>query len=443
MRRPLVGGLLAVLFALAGPGFAGTVYIPVAAAVEIDGVTYETRVAISNDGTDTAEFRTFFIPVGTDGTERGGAEGQLIVLLPGATFETTPEAGFLGLLEVSGDPDLVFDARLIGVLDGDELLGVQVPVITSQNLTGANQTGHLQGWLRDATHLASFGVVNLGHQSSTCSVDVLRDDGLPLIEAVDLVWPGLSLRHFDDSVLALLGQFEDARAAVTCDQPFYTYATTLDLETAEAAFIAPSALGTSTLSIPGAGPACPVGSFCFEFPGVFHSPSPGNLVKRVQTTPPPGQYRRIHATLKVVHGGWAPGNSSGVHNIFWFARDRNRDLFGYLNVKGPGANEIFFRHGIGLEQGQKPRVTQGLAMNPGETYEFEYTYDTEQRFIDVVTRDQNGQQVSRLQGVPNVNSISLNQGQKFLWDFGFLGINPNEPPTIGWGYRDLFVEFVP
>ena len=43
-----------------------------------------------------------------------------------------------------------------------------------------------------------------------------------------------------------------------------------------------------------------------------------------------------------------------------------------------------FRHGIGIPQTDKPRIEKGLAAVPGETYSFDYTYDTQAHTLALV-----------------------------------------------------------
>lgn len=441
MRRLLTGCLLVALAGMAGAAFAGTVYIPVITSTGDNGVFYETRVSISNAGAEPGDFTATFLATDSDGTTRS-EEGQTILINAGGTFQITPEPGFVGLLEITGDPDLIFDARLVGMTGGHETLGEQVPVISSANAAHANGKAFLQGWLRDPDHLANFGIVNLGQESTFCSVDVRRKGGAPLVKDILVPLKPLSHVHLGDDILGLLGEFEDVRASVSCEQPFYTYAATFR-ESGEVAFIRHSGLGTSTLRIPGEENVCPEGSVCFEREGVFHTPRPGNPVLRLFTTPPPGNYRRVNVSLEVIHGGWAPGRASSTHNIFWLVRDGNRDMIGYVNAQGPSRDEIFLRHGFNIIQTEKPKIPVKAVLNPGETYRFEYTYDTALRFIELVVTDQGGQQVTQIRTVPNVNTISISSSNKIIWDFGFTGASPGEPATYGWGYKDLFVEFVP
>ncbi len=442
MKRSLIGCLLALL--CAAPGFAGSVYIPIVGAT-IQGISYTTEVTVHNTGFEDAQFTTLFFPADTDGTDRDPDDGQTILLLAGRLVIIGFDAGETGLLEIETAAELVFTARVMGERDG-ELVGTQLPVVTADNLQAANSVAHIQGWMRDDTRVTDFGLLNLGGDNAQCSVSLFRAGGGAIISNAGFAWKPLSYRHFPDA-LGLLGEtaVADVRTAVSCNQQFFPFALVTDRQTGELMSLDPSGLGSSSISAPGAPFQCAPGAVCFEEPGVFHVPTPAFPVFRKTVNPPAGNYSRLRALLTVTNGGWFSSRPSGVHNIFWLVQNaRNRDMFGYVNVKGPNANQIFIRHGFNLTQEQKPRADRSMAWAAGDTYHFEYIYDTAQNFIQLTVTDDAGNVKATLGGVPNINTISFNAGNTIDMDFGFVeGLNPNEPPTYGWGYTDLVLELTP
>ncbi len=443
MRHPLVGCLLAFLCA-ATPSFAGSVYIPIVGA-EIDGISYSTEVTVHNTGFEDAQFSNVFHPADTDGTAQS-EDGQTILLLAGRLVIIGFEPDQLGMLEVETAPELIFTARLVPDSNGEELVGAQLPVVTADNLQAANSVAHVQGWMRDSSRVTDFAMFNLGGDTALCSISLLRAGGGAILSNVGFPWKPLSFRHFPDA-LGLLGEtaIADVRLAVSCDQRFFPFALVTDRATGELMTLDPSGLGSSSIAAPGAPFECAPGAICFGEPGVFHVPSPAFPVFRKTVNPPAGTYSRLRALLTVTNGGWNSGRPSGVHNIFWLVQNaRNRDMFGYVNVKGPNSNQIFIRHGFNLTQEQKPRVDRPLAWAAGDTYHFEYIYDTAQNFIQLTVTDDAGNVKATLGGVPNIGTISFGSGNTIDMDFGFVeGLNPNEPPTYGWGYTDLVLELTP
>jgi hypothetical protein len=52
--------------------------------------------------------------------------------------------------------------------------------------------------------------------------------------------------------------------------------------------------------------------------------------------------------------------------------------------------------------------------------------------------------VATITDVPNVTSIQFSNNMTLDIDFGFEeGLNPSEPPTYGWEYRDVCVHVIP
>ena len=132
-----------------------------------------------------------------------------------------------------------------------------MPAISSDNLFAAGTTAVLLGLRRDLTRgdVANLGVVNLAQQAAQCQVKLFRADGSQIATTATLTFKPLSLRSFGDA-FGLLGeqQAADARAEVSCNQPFYAYATQYSGASSQLSFILPAASGTSTLTAPGAAP---------------------------------------------------------------------------------------------------------------------------------------------------------------------------------------------
>lgn len=192
--------------------------------------------------------------------------------------------------------------------------------------------------------------------------------------------------------------------------------------------------GTATANGGGGGPAART----LTRQGVFHRATSARPVERVVWNVPPGNYRRLRLAVSVTHGGWAAARPAGTHNIFWLARNRNRDLFGYANLRN--RNQVFIRYGIGMGQGQKPRLTSGGNFQKGKTYRFEYVYDAAARQVEM-TVTQGGRRISHLNGRADQSVIRVGANDRFVMDFGFTGrSNANEPASLGWEWRDLSVE---
>jgi len=432
---------------------AGSVYVPLAADHVVEGVRYQTQVWATNTDGDLRQFTSYFIPGETDGTDRPENWGTSIAVQPGNTMllGSIAGSGQVGMLEISGAPNIAITARMVATKDGVTGLGTAMPVISSKNQFAADAVAHLQGWVRSGDLRSDFGLVNLGAEDSTCSIKVFRNDGSQIQGTAVITVPPLGQRHFDDA-LNILGvlAISAVRSETTCDQPFYPYLRTYDRTTGDVFLILPShAIGESSLQPPGTQTdpepsACANGQpgvHCITRDGTFFVPRVADDYRRVDFNVPSGSYSRMHMRFEIVHGGWtAP--SSGLHLVFWLARDgRHRNLYGFAGFKGPNANSLLFRHGIDMLAGDKPKFTRNFAAQPGQTYVIDYLYDPVGRILDLKIFDGNGNLLQQITDRPNVNRIHIDPGENITADFSNVrGANPSEPPSYGWQYRNLLIE---
>jgi hypothetical protein len=424
------------------PFAAGSVYVPLPGN-PVDGVDWDAQVVLTNRGLVDRSVNSVVLALASDGTKRGAG---LSTTVPGGKTQLleVPDSA-AGLLELAGGPQFTYTARLVRNGEADAL-GVALPIITSDNAFAAGERLFLHGWLKTADKATDLSVVNLGHAAATCAVRYFDVDGTPVAPAATIGLPPLSHRLFSD-VLQLLGLslLSDVRADVTCDQAFYAFSLVRDNLSGELAVIEPAAAGENGLPDVGGGggpspaPSCANNPTCYQLAGVVHVPTKANMVRRVTFNPPVGTYEQIHLQMDVTVGPWGKP-SDGLHNIFWLARDRNKDLFGYVNLKGPGDNAILFRHGIGQAQGDKARLLKAFAAQVGSTYHFDYVYDTRAQSITLIV-SRAGQELARVTDEPDVNHVHVDPGQVFHIDLGFNGENPNEPPTIGWTYSNIVLAF--
>lgn len=447
VRSGLVLAFLAGCVFIALPAFAGKVYVPLAVDGNVHALSFRTDAWIANATGQAVEFSSHFIAVNQDGTERPDESGKGTRVLPGGSFKISglAENDSLGVLEIDLPEGAVASARLVAVhpLFG-ESLGTDVPLVSGDNLFLGGETAHVQGWEREeGIVMTDFGVLNLTGEPNECQVSVFRANGNQIQSTALLPLKPLSNVHFGDA----LGILQEknlgfARAEVTCSESFYPYSTLVNLETGEVSFLTPSASGDAGLLDPGAD--CPPGAYCLRRNGTVFVPSRSSPVGAVDLTVPQGTYSRVDMTFDVTLGGWYPQNPDGRHNVFWLVRNNNRDMFGFLNVSGPGSDTILLRHGFGQRHTAKAKLQRGLRLTPGQTYQFQYVYDTAQRVVHVIVRNPNGDEILRMTGAPDIGSIGIGPGDDVILTFGFKEhINPQEVPTYGWAYRNLEVIFTP
>lgn len=197
---------------------------------------------------------------------------------------------------------------------------------------------------------------------------------------------------------------------------------------------------------------CPPRAHCFQRPGVFHRPNPNNANNNyVVFNMPPGIYQRLDLRMQFRISDWSSAKPSGIHNIFWLAIDRHRNLLGYFNAKGPGPGGrlLIFRHGVNLVHGEKPKVAQPILLQRHVTYTVSYNYDTAGRFILLRLLGPNGQLVTEIRHEPNIPQINLGPQNRIRIHFGNREVVatddgiPVEVPSYGWEYKNLHAIVYP
>lgn len=452
MRSLCKGLALLAISALAAPALADTVYVPLATDVVIDGIRYQTQVTFTNQSDTSRQATYYFIPAGSNGSERpaGGEERTTVDVAPQSSVVVTGVTDGVeqtGVLEVSGAEQILVGAKLVVAADGG--VGANIPVVSSLTAISADRTIYLSELDRSDSVLTDFNIFNASKVQATCVSSATAANGTPLTTNTSLTVPALSLLRFKDVLQILqLPTADSARISVTCNQPFYAYALTLDRQNGHATVIGPSEALTSALTRPGTSPGpspncAPDAVVCFTLPGTFHAPTnASNDVRRVEIPIPPGRYERLQVSLNIDLGPWGQA-SEVIHNVFWLVKDRNFNMFLYPNLRGPNRNSIFFRHGVGLTHPQKLKVEVPAVFTPGQRYFFEGTYDTRNQRILFVAKDNAGNVVNTIDTRPNsgVSHIDFAPGEKIVIDFGFqVGNNPGESPTLGWVYNDLKFE---
>lgn len=450
MRSRLVTGLSLLCLAAAGPAFGGAVYIPYTADITVGGIRYETQIWAANRGTENRRFSAVFLNAGSDGTDRDGVDPTQVTVLAGGSVLIQDFAGAnqLGMLEISGAPQLAIGARLVPIGDQTGGLGASLPVISSENLLPAGATVYLQGLGRDDQKVTDFVLANIEHTPASCNLSILGANGAALAAPAQVTVAALSINRYTD----LLGSLDPptvsgARVVVSCDKRFFAYALTFDAGNAGVKMIQAAELLTSTLAPPGTTQTgCPAGALCFSKPGTFFTQVQPATFHIEYFDVPPGNYRKVHFEVDVYHGGW--GNLSGpggLHSLFWLVRDRNFNLLGFSVFRKPPRNDVMFRHGIGIEATQKPKIFLPVEGVPGHTYRVSYTYDPGQGRLNYQLTDlTTGALVIDYNDVPNVNRVEVPVGSRLRADFGFKeGLNENEDPGYGWRYSNLKLEAYP
>ncbi|MEO8276105.1 MAG: hypothetical protein ABI639_07780 [Thermoanaerobaculia bacterium] len=449
MTRAIRNAALALLAAaaVAAPLVAGPIYLPLALH-ETDGAyVRNSDLWVTNPDAVTQGFVVRYIAALANGTTRtAGDETGPYYVGAGESkrFSSLVPDGFTGMLEIDGAAILEFNGALtVRNGQGTIVSEAEIPVLTQVDLAAANTKLNLLAWRRSGTTTTTnLGIVNAGAAAAHCTIDVRLRDGLLVVQGVGFDLQPLTLVHFGDALgaLGLTTVIEGARAAVTCNQPFWAFSTTYSDQTGNAELYEPtSSIGRSTLikpvgsSTPG-GPTEP-GARVYELPGVFLNCNPCDHHKYNMN--PGGTYTKIVLDFDFHVGRWDPHNSSGFHNIVWMQNGQSwGNLLAYINSRGSRGNMVFqVNAGVGQEHTQNPGVQLG------NDYHIHYEYDLNSHFVSYELR-QNGVRRTGAQ-YPISRSIHEIRPGGFFAGFGGQSAAGPEAATPGWTFSNLKVQFVP
>jgi hypothetical protein len=322
-------------------------------------------------------------------------------------------------------------------------------VISSDNALAAGSAAHLQGLFRDLSgSYTDLLVVNLAIQAAACDIQFFRADGTQVGGTATVSVPPLSLRSFGDA-FGLLGapSITDARAQVSCNQPFFAFAAVFNAARTLLSFVTPSATGASTLPGP-AGPGPAPGAIVFERTGEVHRVVPGDEIEILKVpVPQPLTLRKVIVEWDVVPGPWTASKPEGNHNLIWIHRGKYRsNTLANVNTFGPPRSGI--KNTQNLDMAAKAFTTKEvpLALQEGISHHLRYVYDAETNKV-TLTVTSGGATVSTLEmdGSALNKRITVPAAGLFV-QFGHTAAQAAqgiEFPTYGWVYSNLRIEMQP
>ena len=481
MRKMFVVAALATF--AAGALSAGTVYVPFASDLTIGGIHYTTELLASNADPGTPRrFSTFYIPAAADGTQRSGA-GVGVAVDPARTLliKNLAAPGTAGMLEIAAAPQIALSARLVASNGAGNRLSISyLPLITSDTVAPAGERVDVQGWDRQGSNTVThFALINLGGAPASCSIKVMRANGTQVGGTALLQPVPLSMGFYPDA-LALLGEthLSNARAELTCDQPFYAFALVQDVLTGHLRFVPPSGSGRSTLVSPAEGPGTggdgggggggggtgggdgntttSGGALVFEVPGLFHVPAKGSPESHTRVyniqVPTNKRYGKVIVDVDVTNAGWYAKEPNKHHSVFWLHRGKylsgkwESNVFGNIGAYGGNGASVKMATNVNLGKGQMQAAKKNVGFVPGGTYHFRYVFDTDGR-NRTLSVSQGGKEIGAMQDNLIPKGVWTDESGYFMIYFGHenhwaAGLGP-EVPSYGWQYSNLRVAFQP
>jgi hypothetical protein len=306
------------------------------------------------------------------------------------------------------------------------------------------RTLSLRGLFASESIAANLALVTLAKTENRCTLALATGDGASLAPVMSLTLRGGESRPFLDAFAGKVSRLTETRATVSCDRDFSAYALLADADTGQLDVVTPEESLDGGLALPAKVETCPAGAVCFDAPGIVHipAPPPGAPVGRVSFPAPAGAAKRLRLSIDVTVANWNAKLPRGKHLIYWFVIDKNIDMPGLLYFLGPGRDQAFGRHGIGLTHPQKIKIIKPFKAIVGHTYHVDNDYDMAGgKYTITITDTTTGQVKVTLSSRPNVKSYTVKTGAKVLVDMGFYpDKEPNEVASYGWKYANVHVE---
>ncbi|HKH48785.1 MAG TPA: hypothetical protein VKM72_29310 [Thermoanaerobaculia bacterium] len=415
------------------PAMAGQVYVPFASNRSVDGTIYQTKVWVTNTGVAARRFDVRFISQNTDGTQGADTGNQLNVPAGGTLLlGSVAPSGSLGMVEISGAPQLVVNARIDAIgPNGSILSSANVPVVGGGNVIKQNATAHIQGLeLTGRGTISDFGIMNLSNAAAQCTIKAYRSNGTQISQTSVISLLPLSERHFEN-VLGVLGEtsLSDARVEVSCTRQFFPYAAVFKPGGPETNFVTPSfALDTDLVSGVGNTP----GAVVFEAPGLYLNAKPGDSFKQFDIPLVEGvRYKKATIEFDLYVDKFPNGIFAGVTAM----RRTDKTLYYGLIVRGARSKTI-------LDVGEDILDGNSGPWKERTNYHLVFEYDTVAGKL-TFRCIRSGSLVETLSGPINHLDLSKN-GKNFRVDFGQTGVADGAYfPPIGWKYSNLKAVFEP
>lgn len=444
MRKSLVQTLALCALGLTAPLAAEKLYVPVAEPLGVDGAPLSTELEISNFNVTERPYKATFLA--SESTAKSARVFQDVVPADrAAVLDKIAPAGQTGLLEIEAEPGLLVDAWVKTASRGVTYI-TGVPVISKWNQVAAGETALLNALGRNVTGLA---LANLGTGAAACHVDFVGVDGSLLGSPSSVTVEALSLSQFDDA-LGFGSEPEAVAAKVSCDQPFFAYATGLDHGTSEVSFTIPAPAGEAVASpVKRAQPKedLPAGTVVFTKNGFFHNAARGNEKAeiRIPTNGKQMNLAKIITEWDVKVGPWAPRFPGGTHNLIWMHRGRFRsNTIANCNAWGNGKDRIANNQNIDLPKGENTKMTVGVKLVKGETYRVVYTYDAANRevFVNYI-QGNTVLRIARYAGTAKGRALVVEHNGTVAEFGNWANQHKPEMATWGWSYGNLRVTQIP
>ncbi len=395
-------------------------------------VRLQSTLEVFNPGKAVSSLTLAFVPTGKGGT---AAQGPAAKFAAGRTvfYDTTALAAAPGVLKITSNaPDLAVGQAALYLWKSPENTPWALPVISAANQFAPAATAYLEDLRRGADGVSNVEIVNLGGQAAQCQIRLFDGAGISILPAVAAAVPPEGHAVSYDVILA--GQVEEtlgAEARVSCDQPFYAYAT----------FVSPD-FRKFRLIQPLAGSPTPAGRVAgIDRPGVFFTPTAAASYLDLALPLVPGvSYRRVTVDFEMTIRKFGPVFDSIVGMVHAGGPRFHHTLYYGFNLRG-ASGRIFGDLGQATLDAV---VKRNVGFAEGGVYHVRIIYDTQAKAVLFLAADASGALVmDALAGSFNWDLRDSGTAPVRLF-FGLDGVGDGAYfPPFGYSFANLHARATP
>ncbi len=394
-------------------------------------VHLQSTLEVFNQGTAAGSLSLAFVPTGKSGA---GVQGRAVKFAAGQTsyYDTTALVPAPGVLKItSNSAGLSVGQGALYLWLNPENSPWAVPVISAANQFAPTATAFLEDLRRGPDGLANVEIVNLGGQSAQCAIRLVDPEGVAILPALGAAVPpqGHTVAH-DVLLAAHIEDMLGAEARVSCDQPFYAYATFVATDFKQYRIIQPL-----TQAPPPAGRAVVV-----DRPGVFFAPTQAVTFLDLPLPLVPGaSYRRATVDFDMTIRKFGPVFDSILGMVHEGGPRFHHTLYYGFNLKGGG--RIFGDLGQATLDAV---VKRNVGFAAGNVYHVRVIYDTPAKAVLFLATNKSGAVVmDALAGSFNWDLRDSGSAPVRLF-FGLDGVGDGAYfPPFGYSFANLHAVVTP
>jgi hypothetical protein len=394
-------------------------------------VRLQTTLEVANQGQAAGSLSFAFVPTGASGV---GAKGRAARFDGGMSYyDATDLATGSGLLKItSSGPDLGVGQAALYLWKNPENTPWALPVISAANQFAPGATAYLEDLRRGGDAVSNVELVNLGGQPARCEIRLFDPAGVSILPVLAAPVPAQGHAVSADVVLAAhVEEILGAEARVSCDQPFYAYATYVPPDFRSFRLIQP-------LTRPPAAAGKTVG---IDRAGTFFTPT--NTASSLDLALPlvPGvAYRRVTVDFDMTIRKFGPVFDTILGMVHAGGPRFHHTLYYGFNLRG-AMGRVFGDLGQATLDAV---IKRNVGFVEGGTYHLRVIYDTQARAVLFLATDKRGAVV--------MDALSGN----FNWDlrdsgnapvrlfFGLDGVGDGAYfPPFGYSFANLRARATP